>query len=150
MEQLHYSIVINAPKQKVWETMLEDATYRQWTEVFNPAGSYYEGEWTTGSKMLFLGPNPDPESTVSGMVARIEESRPYDFVSIRHLGEIIKGEENLWPVVEGQEPYENYTLREVEGGTEVLVDLNILSEYKDMFNDMWPKALEKLKEIAEG
>ena len=45
---------------------------------------------------------------------------------------------------------ENYTLEDKDGGTEVIIDLlNLPEEYKDMFNDMWPKALEKLKEISE-
>ena len=44
MEKLHFSISIKAPKEKVWDTMLNDVTYRQWTSVFNPPGSYYEGD----------------------------------------------------------------------------------------------------------
>lgn len=39
MNKLHFEVHINAPKEKVWNMMLEDATYRQWTEVFMP-GSY--------------------------------------------------------------------------------------------------------------
>lgn len=40
----HFSIAINAPVSKVRDTMLGKDTYRQWTEVFNPAGSRYEGD----------------------------------------------------------------------------------------------------------
>ena len=147
MEKLHFSIVIDAPRQKVWDTMLNDATYRQWTEVFNPSGSYYEGDWTTGSSIRFLGPEKD--GNVSGMVSRIKESRPYDYISIQHLGEIIKGEEKLWPAKEGSEALESYTFKESGAGTEVLIDLDTPVEYKDMFEEMWPQALEKLKTLAE-
>ncbi|MCU1549275.1 MAG: hypothetical protein JWO29_2226, partial [Arthrobacter sp.] len=31
MEKLSYSVKINAPVQDVWATMLNDATYREWT-----------------------------------------------------------------------------------------------------------------------
>ncbi len=149
MEKLHYSIVIAAPKQKVWETMLNDDTYRKWTEVFNPGKeSYYEGSWETGSDMQFLGPEED--GTVSGMISRIKESRPYDFLSIQHLGELNHGVEKAWEMPAGEEALENYTFNEVEGGTEVLVGIDVLAEYKDMFNGMWPNALEKLKEITEA
>lgn len=54
MLELHFSITIQAPATKVRDTMLGKDTYRQWTEVFNPAGSRYEGDRSQGSKMLFL------------------------------------------------------------------------------------------------
>lgn len=52
-EKLKYSITINAPKEKVWHTMLDDKTYREWTTEFNP-GSYYEGDRKEGSEIRFL------------------------------------------------------------------------------------------------
>ncbi len=145
MEKLHFSININAPKQKVWETMLNDSTYRQWTEAFNP-GSYYEGEWKTGSEINFYGPETD--GTTSGMYAVIKEATPYDFISIQHLGEVHHGEKKPWPD-NTTEFYENYTFNETESGTELLIDVDTVPEYKEMFNDMWPKALEKLKLLTE-
>lgn len=44
---------------------------------------------------------------------------------------------------------ENYTFKNKDGKTELLVDMDINDEYKEMFEDMWPKALQKLKEISE-
>jgi hypothetical protein len=44
MDKLNFSIIINASKEKVWNTMLEDKTYRQWTEAF-ASGSHYIGNW---------------------------------------------------------------------------------------------------------
>ena len=49
MDKLHFAIDVNAPKHKVWDTMLEDSTYRQWTRPFNQNGSWYEGDWSAGS-----------------------------------------------------------------------------------------------------
>ncbi len=54
MERIKFEITINATAEKVYSTMLADATYRQWTAEFNPS-SYYEGKWETGAKMLFAG-----------------------------------------------------------------------------------------------
>jgi len=34
METIEFKIEINAPKQKVWEVLWNDATYRKWTNVF--------------------------------------------------------------------------------------------------------------------
>ncbi len=151
MQQLHFSATINAPKEKVWNTMLEDATYREWTEAFHK-GSYYEGSWDVGSKMLFLGPNDD--GTTGGMVSRIAENRPYDFISIEHLGEVANGVEDTTSerVASWAGAHENYTFTENDGKTEVQVDLDFAEgnpEMLAMFEGMWPKALAKLKEIAE-
>ena len=71
MKKLHFSTLINAPKEKVWNKMLGGDSYRAWTEVFGP-GSHYVGDWNKGSKMLFLAPEETGE--MSGMVSRIRES----------------------------------------------------------------------------
>jgi uncharacterized protein YndB with AHSA1/START domain len=147
METLTFKTIINAPKEKVWDTMLGDATYRQWTAAFHE-GSYYKGSWEQGSKIKFLGPNED--GTEGGMYAIIEANRPYEFISIKHLGELQGDVEKPWPTDKGQEGYENYTFKDMNGSTELIVDLRIPAEFKDMFQGMWPNALEKLKAIAEN
>ena len=149
MQNLKFSILINAPREKVWDTMLGDATYREWTKPFNPPGSYFEGDWSQGSKIKFIGVEVEGSKGDSGMYGEIAESRPHEFVSIRHLGELKEGVEAPFP--ESAEPaFENYTFTDKDGGTEVLVDLtNIPDEWVGMMNEMWPQALEKLKEISE-
>ena len=150
MEKLHFSIFINAEREKVWDTMLGDATYREWTSAFNP-GSYYKGNWEEGSKILFLGPNPDGASGEGGMVSRIKENTLHEHLSIEHLGLYKDGVEDT----ESEEAkkfvsaFENYTFVEREDGTEVQVDLDTAEEYKEMFESMWPVALKKLKELSE-
>lgn len=149
MQKIHFSTFINAPVEKVWHTMLDDAPYREWTKAFNE-GSYYKGDWSEGSKILFLGPDPAGGGE-AGMVSRIKENREHEFISIEHLGIIKNGIEDTT----GEEArkwapaYENYTFIEKDGGTEVHVDMDIADEYKDMFDDMWPKALQALKALAE-
>lgn len=148
MEHLHYAIQINAPQRKVWDTMLGEETYKQWSSVFNPdptAESYVEGSWDAGSDIKFLGKEKD--GTVSGMIGKIEESRPGEFLSIKYSGEIMRGKENTYAPDELY--FENYTFNEKDGGTELIIDINVKDEYKDMFNGMWPKALEVLKQLAE-
>lgn len=147
MEKLNFSIVINAPKEKVWHIMLDDETYRAWTEAF-ASGSYYKGDWNKGSKILFLAPGEKGEM---GMVSRIKENRPYEYISIEHLGFVQDGKEDTSSeeVKKWAGALENYTFREKDGATELLVDMDSNDEYKEMFQDMWPKALQKLKELAE-
>jgi hypothetical protein len=149
MQKLHFSITINAPKEKVWHTMLDDKPYREWTAAFNP-GSYYKGDWSKGSKILFLGPDPKTGEE-GGMVSRIAENKPYEFISIEHLGIVKNGVEDTTSeeARKWAPAFENYTFKEKGGATEVLVEMDIEDENKKMFEEMWPKALQKLKEIAE-
>lgn len=149
MEKLHFSITIDAPKEKVWNAMLDDATYRIWTEAFSP-GSYYEGKWEKGVTIRFLAPSKDggPE----GMLSRVNEITPPTFVSIEHLGIIAGGKEDTEnnEVRAWQGALENYMLREAGGKTEVLIDMDAEDAYKGMFTYVWPMALARLKDLAEG
>lgn len=46
--------------------------------------------------------------------------------------------------------HENYTLQPRDGGTQLDIEVDTLDEFKDMFGESWPKALQKLKELAEA
>ena len=149
MAALQFAITLNAPKEKVWHTMLDKETYPDWTEVFSP-GSTYEGNWEEGSEIRFIGPG---ENGPMGIVSRIKENKPYQFISIEHLGQVLNGKVDM----ESEEAkqwagaLENYSFSEANGTTQVVVDLvgNIKEEYRRMFESMWPRALLRLKEIAE-
>jgi hypothetical protein len=45
--------------------------------------------------------------------------------------------------------HENYTFKEIDGKIEVSVDIDTNDESENLFQDTWPKALLKLKELAE-
>jgi hypothetical protein len=85
------------------------------------------------------------------MVSRIAENRPYEFISIEHLGLVKDGVEDTTSEVARQwaPAYENYTFRERDGATEVRVDLDVVDEHAPMFEEMWPRALSRLKELGE-
>jgi len=148
MEVLHFSILINAGKEKVWHTMLGDATYRAWTKAFHE-GSYYEGSWENGSEIRFLAPSGDGK--VGGMFSRIKESDKYTFISIEHLGMISNGvvDTSSEQVKKWAPSFENYTFTAKADQTALTVDMQIEPSYKAMFEDMWPKALQALKVLCE-
>jgi uncharacterized protein YndB with AHSA1/START domain len=150
MKRLQYSTTIEAPRQKVWDTMLQDETYRRRTKVFNPTGSWYEGDWNAGSTIRFLG--TDKDGNVGGMVSRIKENRPYEFVSIEHLGLVSDGQDDTTSdaVKAWAGALENYTLTERNGATNVLVEIDLDQEHEKMFEETWPRALAALKELAEA
>jgi hypothetical protein len=148
MSKLNFSILIDAPISKVWDTMLEDKTYRIWTEEFSP-GSHYVGNWNKGSKILFLGPGADGKT--GGMVSRMKDNKLHQFISIEHLGEVYDGVEDTTSdrVKVWAGALENYTFANKDGKTELVVDMDINEEFKEMFEVMWPKALQKLKSLCE-
>jgi len=89
-----------------------------------------------------------------GTVGRIKENRLHEFISIEHLGVVQDGNEDfigdearVWAGA-----FENYIFREVDGATEVLVDMagsDAIDRYREMFETAWPKALQRLRELAE-
>jgi uncharacterized protein YndB with AHSA1/START domain len=149
LRKIHFQIAIDAPAEKVYRTMLNDETYRQWTAAFCPT-SFFEGSWEAGSKMLFIG--IDKEGVRGGMVSRIKENRPNEFVSIEHLG-VLEGETEITsgPQVNGWAgALENYTFTEEGEKTIVLVEMDANQEFETYFSETWPKALNGLKELCEA
>ncbi len=144
MDKLNFKAVINASPEKVWKVLWTDDTYRKWTSAF-AEGSYAETDWKTGSKVLFT----DGEGR--GMVSRIAENRPNEYMSIEHLGELKDGLEDTTSdkVKDWAGAHENYTLKKVNGKTELIVDMDITEEYKEMFSKMWPVALDNVKRLSE-
>lgn len=149
MKKINLSIHINAPVEKVWNSIINDESYRKWTSIFCP-GSYFKGDWSKGSKILFLGPNPETGEE-GGMVSEIAENIPHKYISIKHNGVINNGVEDATSeeVKKWTPSYENYSFEEKDGGTLFTLDMDSTDEYYDMFMETWPQALEKLKEVAE-
>jgi len=144
MTTQHFSVTIKAPKQKVWSKMLDHGGYEAWTDVFSP-GSTYEGSWEKGEKIKFLGPDG------AGMTALIAEHKPFEFLSIKHLGFIKDGiEDTESPEIKAWAPiFENYTFSENNGVTEVKVDIDETAEFGETMEQTWPIALAKLKALCE-
>jgi hypothetical protein len=151
MKKIKFNVSINAPSNKVYDVMLginNKSTYEVWTALFNPT-STYEGSWNKGNKILFIGVNEQGEK--GGMVSKIVENIPNQFVSIQHYGLFKAGEE----ITEGPEVekwangFENYTFEEHNGITAVTVDLDTAEDFLTYMNEHYPKALNKLKELCE-
>ncbi len=145
MEKLNFSIDINAPKEKVWKTLWDDATYTQWTSVFCE-GSKAITDWNEGSKVLFL------DGKGSGMVSKIEAKRPNEFMSFKHLGEVKDNVEDTTSdkVKSWAGALENYSLNETDGVTTLKVDMDIVEEFKDFMLKTFPGGLQKVKELSEN
>ncbi len=143
-KKMQFSTSISAPRNKVWDILWNDETYRKWTSVFME-GSYAESDWNEGSKILFL------DGQGRGMYSTIDKKVPGEFMSFRHIGELKDGKEQPVDETKGWSgSTENYTLREADGKTELLVEMDIVPEMADYFNKTFPLALEKVKSLAES
>ena len=144
MEKQAFNITIRATPAEVWNTLFGETTYPLLTAPF-AEGSSVETDWKEGSKALFL------DGKGQGMVSMIAKSIPNEYMSISHLGFYKDGFEDMdsEEVKKWAGAMENYTLKPSNGNTELLIDMDISEDYKDYFNSTWPKALEKVKELAE-
>ncbi len=139
MKTLKFTKEINAPKEKVWEKLWNEASYRKWTAAFME-GSYAESDWEQGSKILFLSPKGE------GMFSIIETKIPNEQMTFKHLGEIKNGVEEPkdWGGAR-----ERYFLEGNKGSTILTVELDSSGEMDDYFKETFPKALDLVKQISE-
>lgn len=148
-EPMHFEININASAEKVYNTILDERYFTEWTRPFNPA-SYFKGSWEKGSKMLFLG--TDQHGNLEGMIGKIRENIPNEYVSIEYIG-VVKDvrEITTGPETEGWAgAFENYTFNEENGRTKLSVYIDANKHFVPFFSETWPKALASLKMICES
>jgi hypothetical protein len=128
--------------------MIDEKGFSEWTAAFNPT-SRFKGSWEKGSKILFFGDAKD--GSQGGMVSRIRENIPCRFIGIEHLGIIENGKEVLCgPDVDiWAGAVENYTFIQQAEKTLLLIDTDTTEQFKNYFEDTWPNALQKLKQMCE-
>ncbi len=149
MKKMNMEIEIDASKEKVWASIVDVNAYRLWANEFME-GSYFEGGWNKGDPIQFLALNESGE--VEGMVSEIVESDYPKYISIRHLGYITDGVvDTTSDLVKAWAPsYENYTLEEIgDQKTKFKLDMDIEDQYYDMMQEMWQRAMLKLKQVSE-
>ncbi|TCJ18740.1 SRPBCC domain-containing protein [Flaviaesturariibacter flavus] len=141
MDTLKFSIHIDAPRARVWESLWSDAGYRYWTAAFME-GSYAETDWQEGGPIRFLSPGGN------GMYSTIETLTPNERMVFLHHGEVKGG------IAQPPAPWagarERYSLHDEGGGTRVQAELDANEELAGYFNSTFPKAMERLRDYAEG
>jgi uncharacterized protein YndB with AHSA1/START domain len=138
-------VQIHAPEKKVWQTLFDDATYRQWASCFSE-WSYAQTDWQEGSQAIFT------DGSGGGLVGRILTSRAPNFLEIQIEGELLQGQPSYdSPMAEAMKGYiENYTLTEQDGVTTLSINSDMGEDYYEDMSSAWDRALVKLKELAEG
>lgn len=146
METLSYEIVINAPKQKVWDVLWNEKTYSKWTQYFSP-GSRMKSDWKVAGKTYFVN------AEGAGMVSTIDTLEEPDQIIFKHLGMV---DENGHEDTESMEVkqwsgcFEKYILIDYDGKTKLHTEIQVEKAWEDDMNAGFTKGLEVVKNLAEN
>jgi uncharacterized protein YndB with AHSA1/START domain len=139
------TIDIHAPKEKIWNVLLDDHYSRQWYAEFSE-GTYAVTDWNEGSKVIFQ------DESKSGIVGTIISKKPGEELVIEYNGMIYNGVENFESddakAVKGFR--ECYWLTESDGAIRLDIQSDMGSDYFEMMSAAWDKALAKIKAFAEN
>jgi hypothetical protein len=139
------SIVLNATKEKVWDVLILDKFNTQWYAVFCE-GTQAKTDWKQGSSVVFT------DQTGDGMLARIVVNKPSEELDIKYEGFITGGKEDV--TSEEVKPWvglhERYKLSEEKNATRLDVKTEVPDKHLTSFNELWDKAVIKIKELSEA
>ena len=145
MEHLEYKVEISAPARVVWETMLQEDTYKQWVAKSWPNSTYY-GKWEEGEEIRFGSDND------GGTLAKLDKVTPYKNIVARHIA-IVNSDGSLDRESDIAKGWvgttEEYQFTERNGKTTLKVIIETTPEWRNMFDDGWPTALSDLKTLSE-
>jgi uncharacterized protein YndB with AHSA1/START domain len=138
-------IDVDAPRERVWDILIGDATHRQWTAEFLE-GSYAETDWHEGSTVRFLGPDR------TGLLGKIVASRRPELLDVEYTGVVGGGSDDTeselaraWAGL-----HETYRLAETGNGTRLAISAPMADPHYDDMVVAWDRALAKVKELAEA
>lgn len=145
MKTIKKSIAIEAPKAKVWDTLLNDQFTRIWYAEFSE-GSNAQTDWQVGSKAIFT------DNSQCGMVTKVITNQPNEVLSLEYQGVIANGKEEYESEDAKQMKggRETYRLSDTDGATQLSIESDMGEKYFDSMSEAWERALQKLKSLAEG
>jgi len=148
METLSYEIIINAPKEKIWDVLWGSDTYSEWTKFFNPkSASIMKSDWQVGGKTYFT--NAEGE----GMVSTIDSLEKPDQIIFKHLGMVDKeGNEDTesMEVKQWSGCYEKYILIDFDGKTKLHAEVQTEKDWREHMDQGFTKGLEIVKNLSES
>ncbi len=147
MKKIKFSTTINAPREKVWKTLWEKSSYEKWTSAFAEGSTVKTDDWKEGSRVEF------GDGKGNGMVSSVLANRPNEYMSFKHLGEVKEGIVDMTSdkVQQWAGAEENYTLKDKDGKTELIVEMDTSgADFEDFLIKTWPTALDKIKSQAES
>jgi uncharacterized protein YndB with AHSA1/START domain len=143
MKEMQFQVDINATKEKVWDTLWRDETFRQWASVIDP-DTYMVGDLIEGGEVQFISSHGG-----YGVTSLVEKLTANEFLLLRHSADTQEeGKQERTNEWTGGE--ESYKLAEKSGATTLTVTFDVPLEQEVYFKANYPKALKRVKELAEG
>ena len=139
MQKMQFSIDIKAPKERVWKTLWEDKTFRDWANNIDE-GMYLTGDLKEGNEVQFNGAGGE------GVTSKIFKLTPNEFIGFRHMTDTQDGGEREKEWTGGEE---SYSLTDNGDVTALTVELDVPPGQEETFKVRLPKALERVKILAE-
>ena len=142
MQKQQFSIEIQTSREKVWHTLWADKTFRDWASIIDE-GQYMVGELEEGNEVQFI-------SSVSsyGVTSLVAKLVPDEFVLFRQMADT-KDSGEREREKEWTGGTESYSLAENDGITTLTVDIDVPPGQEETFKDRLPKALARVKVLAE-
>ena len=142
MKQMQFSIEINATKERVWDTLWQDETLREWAGIIDPE-TYMVGDLKEGKEVQFIS-----AANGYGVTSLVEKLVAGEFLLLRHRADTQEDgkreREKEWTGGE-----ESYSLTEKDSTTTLTVAFDVPPELEEGFTVNYPKALERVKVLAE-
>ena len=142
MKEMRFSIEINATKERVWDTLWQDETFREWASIIDPE-TYMVGDLKEGYEVQFIS-----SSSGYGVTSLVEKLVAGEFLLLKHRADTQENgkleREKEWTGGE-----ESYSLAEKDGTTTLTVAFDVPPELEEEFKVNYPKALEQAKALAE-
>ncbi|MDF2552303.1 MAG: hypothetical protein K0R36_256 [Chryseobacterium sp.] len=146
METLSYEIIIDAPKQKIWDVLWGENTYSEWTKFFSP-GSQMRSDWKVGGKTYFVNQEG------AGMVSTIDSLEEPDQIIFKHLGMVDKNgveDTESMEIKQWSGCFEKYILIDYDGKTKLHTEVQIEKNWEEHMNNGFEKGLQVVKNLAEA
>ena len=142
MKDIQFTIEIKASKERVWTTLWNDITFRDWASIIDE-GTYMKGIMEEGNEIQFI-------SSVNGygVTSLIEKLSPNEFALFRHSADTKEsGQQEREKEWTGGA--ESYFLTEKNGVTILSFKTDVPLELEEILNIRFPRALERIKTLAE-
>lgn len=142
MKEMKCTVEIHAPRETVWNTLWQDETFRQWASIIDP-GTYMVGELKAGNEVQFIS-----AENGYGVTSLVEELVVNEHLLLKHKADTqeVGARERKDEWTGGKE---TYNLSERDGITTLAVAFDVPLEMEEYFMVAYPKALNRVKELAE-
>lgn len=143
MQEISFTIDIQAPKEHVWSALWDDTYFREWAGIIDP-GTYMVGELREGNEVQSIS-----AENGYGVTSVVEKLIINEFTQLRHVSDTQDvGAETRKDEWTGG--VEKYKLTDDNHSTLLEISFSVPKKLEDYFNNAYPKVMEKIKELSES